>query len=334
MIGNAGDESESIFDLPPLLSKLFDPDINDTNLQEVCDTKFESIIVTETQAKNLAELTKGQGESDLWMQHRKGRITASKMHSVVKCKRKQYPMSIVKSIMQYHTVNPNIPALKWGRENEDVARQQYTSTMEQAHTNFVMSPSGLIIDPSLPFLGATPDGLGHCDCCGDRIIEIKCPYSVRDISPTSDEALQKSRYFLKWDNNIVSLKRSHEYFTQIQGQLLVCQKSMCDFICWTPKGMHIETIFEDESLQCDIVSSCKDFFTCYLLPELLTRRLQDDGNPTVNNKVYCYCGKGEYGEMIACDNPSCTLEWFHYNCVGITRNPKGNWYCDNCKSLQ
>uniref|UniRef100_A0A1X7TM90 Zinc finger PHD-type domain-containing protein n=1 Tax=Amphimedon queenslandica TaxID=400682 RepID=A0A1X7TM90_AMPQE len=30
--------------------------------------------------------------------------------------------------------------------------------------------------------------------------------------------------------------------------------------------------------------------------------------------------------MIACDNPSCALEWFHYNCVGITTNPAGNWY--------
>ena len=31
LIGNAGDESESIFDLPALLLKLFYPDINDTN---------------------------------------------------------------------------------------------------------------------------------------------------------------------------------------------------------------------------------------------------------------------------------------------------------------
>ena len=43
-------------------------------------------------------------------------------------------------------------------------------------------------------------------------------------------------------------------------------KEYCDFICSTPKGMHIETIFEDESLQCDIVSSCKNIFMCYLLP--------------------------------------------------------------------
>uniref|UniRef100_A0A1X7VXI9 YqaJ viral recombinase domain-containing protein n=1 Tax=Amphimedon queenslandica TaxID=400682 RepID=A0A1X7VXI9_AMPQE len=109
------------------------------DIQELCNRKFDSIRVTEYQAKNLSELTKEQAESDLWMQHRVGRITQSKMHQDMKCKRKQYPMSLVKSIMQYDTVNPNIPALKWGKDNEDIARQQYSSMMEQSHTNFVMS---------------------------------------------------------------------------------------------------------------------------------------------------------------------------------------------------
>lgn len=58
----------------------------------------------------------------------------------------------------------------------------------------------------MPFLGATPDGFAHCDCCGDRLIEIKCPYSVRDKSPVSDEALERSRYCLKKENNVISLK--------------------------------------------------------------------------------------------------------------------------------
>ena len=317
------------------LSALFDPDVTDSVLQEAYTAAFKSIKITETQAMNLAESTKEQAESDIWMEHRKGRITASKMHSVIKCKRKQYPLSIVKSIMQYHN-NINIPALQWGRNNEDVARRQYVSMMEQTHIIFLMSQSGLIVAPNMPFLGATPDGFAHCDCCGDRLIEIKCPYSVRDKSPVSDEALERSRYCLKKKNNVISLKRSHEYFTQVQGQLLVCRKKKCDFICWTPKGMHVETILEYKTLQCEIASSCKDFFMTFILPELLTHRLQDHGIPLVNEteKVYCYCGKGEYGDMIACDNPDCTLEWFHYECVGIARSPKGEWFCDNCKSVQ
>lgn len=38
---------------------------------------------------------------------------------------------------------------------------------------------------------------------------------------------------------------------------------------------------------------------------------------------YCVCNNVSYGEMIACDNPDCIVEWFHYECVGITQQPKG-----------
>uniref|UniRef100_A0A1X7UDI0 SWIM-type domain-containing protein n=1 Tax=Amphimedon queenslandica TaxID=400682 RepID=A0A1X7UDI0_AMPQE len=106
------DVEDLVVDLPPLLSNLFHFNVKEADIQELCNRKFDSIRVTEDQAKNLSELTKEQAESHLWMQHRVGRITASKMHQVMKCKRKQYPMSLVKSIMQYDTVNPNIPAQK------------------------------------------------------------------------------------------------------------------------------------------------------------------------------------------------------------------------------
>ncbi|CAH2107971.1 unnamed protein product [Euphydryas editha] len=45
---------------------------------------------------------------------------------------------------------------------------------------FYRNPSqecGLFIDPELPFLGASPDGL-----VGEKIVEIKCPYSAKGMS--------------------------------------------------------------------------------------------------------------------------------------------------------
>ncbi|KAF6764955.1 hypothetical protein DFP72DRAFT_869640 [Ephemerocybe angulata] len=47
-------------------------------------------------------------------------------------------------------------------------------------------------------------------------------------------------------------------------------------------------------------------------------------------ELYCYCNRVSFGEMIACDNPRCTLEWFHLGCVGLTEPPEGEWYCENC----
>ncbi|XP_024399799.1 PHD finger protein ING1 isoform X2 [Physcomitrium patens] len=49
-----------------------------------------------------------------------------------------------------------------------------------------------------------------------------------------------------------------------------------------------------------------------------------------NEPTYCYCGQVSYGEMIACDNSECKIEWFHFDCVGIKERPKGKWYCSDC----
>ncbi|RPD65815.1 hypothetical protein L226DRAFT_529956 [Lentinus tigrinus ALCF2SS1-7] len=52
--------------------------------------------------------------------------------------------------------------------------------------------------------------------------------------------------------------------------------------------------------------------------------------PDPNEPRYCFCNQVSYGEMIACDNPTCEREWFHLGCVGLTRAPKGKWYCRDC----
>lgn len=49
-----------------------------------------------------------------------------------------------------------------------------------------------------------------------------------------------------------------------------------------------------------------------------------------NEPTYCICNQVSFGEMIACDNPECTLEWFHFQCVGLTVRPKGKWFCPRC----
>lgn len=49
-----------------------------------------------------------------------------------------------------------------------------------------------------------------------------------------------------------------------------------------------------------------------------------------NEPTYCICNRVFFGEMVACDNENCKIEWFHYECVGITEPPKGKWYCPDC----
>jgi hypothetical protein len=148
--------------IPSPLYKLYDPKhtlLSESSLQTLVSETFKHIRVTEKEAKYLEELTRNQCASSAWYDYRKGLITLSHLNEVIKCKKKTYPTSIVKSIMQYYDVSANVPALKWGRENEIVARREYIKHMEAEHINFSFRNSGLIINPVHPYLGASPDGV-------------------------------------------------------------------------------------------------------------------------------------------------------------------------------
>uniref|UniRef100_A0A915PVM6 Inhibitor of growth protein n=1 Tax=Setaria digitata TaxID=48799 RepID=A0A915PVM6_9BILA len=49
-----------------------------------------------------------------------------------------------------------------------------------------------------------------------------------------------------------------------------------------------------------------------------------------NEPTYCICHQVSHGQMIMCDNKQCPIEWFHFQCVGLTEAPKGKWYCERC----
>ncbi|XP_039287348.1 uncharacterized protein LOC111052200 [Nilaparvata lugens] len=99
-------------------------------------------------------------------------------------------------------------------------------------------PCGLFVDKEHDFLAASPDGLVG----GDNLIEVKCPKSAENL--TISEAVIKVKSFclekLRCGN--VRLKKNHNYYYQVQGQLHVAEKKICYFVVWTKKDIHIEKI--------------------------------------------------------------------------------------------
>jgi inhibitor of growth protein 3 len=58
----------------------------------------------------------------------------------------------------------------------------------------------------------------------------------------------------------------------------------------------------------------------------------EDAQIDPNELRYCYCNQISYGDMVGCEGKACAYEWFHYQCVGITEEPKGRWFCPECKA--
>lgn len=57
---------------------------------------------------------------------------------------------------------------------------------------------------------------------------------------------------------------------------------------------------------------------------------ENDDEEGGDDKKYCVCQSVSYGDMVACDNEGCKLEWFHWSCVGLKSEPVGTWICPVC----
>ncbi len=96
------------------------------------------------------------------------------------------------------------------------------------------SPFGLCVCKTNPVLRASPDGVVSCKCCGTGVIEIKCPYSSTTNSLTGESLSRWGSIVLFFGNdNKVHLKKSSQWYTQVQTHLGVKEYPWCDFVLFS-----------------------------------------------------------------------------------------------------
>ena len=122
----------------------------------------------------------------------------------------------------------------------------YEDILSQIHCDTKFEDSGFVIHPEHNFIGASPDGLVSCSCCGEGIIEIKCPYSKKDTS--IEEALLDKKFYLREVDGEIKLSKEHSYCYQVQAQLFVTKKRYCDFICFVGGTLCMDRIFPDDTI--------------------------------------------------------------------------------------
>ena len=179
------------------------------------------------------------------------------------------------------------------------------------------------ISLTVPYIGASPDALVSCNCCGNSCLESKCPFDSREKFVF--EILDCIDGYLEGDvKNGTKLKTTHMYYYQIQCQLNVTGRKYCDFYVWIEKDYHFERVFLDTEFWTKNKNICEIFFRLCLLPELTGKFysrtntvLYSMDNAGVNNpnndksgcqKLSCYCKSEEFVEMIACDSITCSIE--------------------------
>ena len=211
--------------LPPVLQLLHNPDYMKLTYDELL-SKSESINIniSAEMASRLEAETRSQHKSKMWFRFRAGRVTASKMKAACHTDVANPSISLLNSICYPEVFSFSSKQTSWGNKHEKDGINLYKKMMELNHANFVVQLSGLVINPEYPFLGASPDGIVSCDCCGIGLVEIKCPYSHRH-KPIELATEDSTFCWKEKSDKHLSLDQSHSYSIRFKHNYLFVTSS-------------------------------------------------------------------------------------------------------------
>ena len=253
----------------------------DLSLPEKYSMFLSELKLTHSQREEVARKTSGQSNNQTWTEMRRGVITASRMLAVVRkiyadgqIRNKKSADNLVSTILNY-VPSFSTKATQWGILNEPVARNKYKTAAAKKHKDFRLNETGIVLSTQYPYLGASPDALVECSCCGKGIAEFKCTWSHRE--KTAREMAQIPSTCLQVnDKEIIQLNQKHEYFYQLVMLMAINDVHYGDFYLMTSVDSHCQRICFDEQLWKKCLPKLCSFFSQCILPELFTSRIEHE----------------------------------------------------------
>ncbi|XP_076301517.1 uncharacterized protein LOC143219390 [Lasioglossum baleicum] len=212
---------------------------------------------------NVQRNTVGQWKSAEWLMKKSKLLTASNFGVVCSRLKGTLCKKLVENLLYPRKLDENL-AIRYGRKYEHTAREELAS-----REGITIEECGLFIDASIPYLGASPDGLID----DDGIVEIKCPYTAENVTP--EEAIQSVQAVktMFTDSTGTALRKTHRYFYQVQGQLHITGRKYCIFCVWTRKGIKsIRVDRDDDFWKLQMEPKLSRFYLNCMLPELVDPR--------------------------------------------------------------
>ncbi|KAG9261431.1 hypothetical protein AMEX_G5000 [Astyanax mexicanus] len=192
---------------------------------------LQSLQVSRELSISIEKETREQSKCKLWNLMRHPRLTASRFHEAAHVRGESSAQALslrmLKGVCQTE-------AMKRGLELEPEVLTRYAESFK---VNVL--PCGLVVHPDAPHLGASPDGkvVDPTENPPFGIVEVKCP-NVDSIAHVHHVRLAGGK---------AHLKKSHKYYSQVQGQLAVTGLAWCDFITDTKNDFTVERIWRDEA---------------------------------------------------------------------------------------
>ena len=113
------------------------------------------------------------------------------------------------------------------------AATTYGCTYEKEAIGFIIQSCGFIVDQESPFLGASPDSLVECTCCGRGVLEVKCPFRAKEAYSLEQVAEEHKDFCLQLlPSKTLKHSRNHAYYLRCQLQIYTTKRAYCDFVVW------------------------------------------------------------------------------------------------------
>lgn len=146
--------------------------------------------------------------------------------------------------------------MKHGIDTEEEAAAAYADA-----TDCNVFPSGIVINPSCPYLATSPDRRVYDPSEMEPwgLLEIKCP--IKD-------SITEMPYF-KCVNGTYKLKKTHSYYYQVMGKMLLSGAQWADFFVYCKQDYHLERIHFDSDFCQEMKLKLDLFYFQYLLPHFV-----------------------------------------------------------------
>ncbi|CAC5367842.1 unnamed protein product [Mytilus coruscus] len=211
----------------------------------------------------------GQSENHLWQTARKFRFTSSNSHDVVTRKKENLDKFLLKFTQTDKYIDT--PALRLGRKHEPIARKKYVVYKKLKHNEKVnVLECGIFLCKKFGYLGASPNGIvtKKSEACQPWVLEIKCPFkwrfkTVRRTCRDRDFCCEIN------SENEIQLRKSHHYYSQIQGQMSICQCLRCDFVIYLLKDFSILKVDLDQEYWEATELKLSNFYNEYMIPFII-----------------------------------------------------------------
>ena len=247
-------------------------------LQDLVVNFYRSnIIITTDKMREIQSLTSKQGDDEaasaIWKCERRLRITSSNVKAIAQRRPTTPVASTVKQLLYSKFVGN--AATRYGLMQERPSCFKYLEWLEKEKGSAgakVNIKCGLVVSSTHPWLAATPDGWVNDPQASSRqgLVEFKNPYSFRNMLLRDAIDAKKCTCLVNNGGNF-SLKRSHQYFHQVQFAMYCTKTKWCDFfIC--AKDFYGERILYDDDFCSSIIPKLKRFYFCAILPELVVPR--------------------------------------------------------------